>query len=130
MTINRKMDRLKHELVAEKGHSVATVNRLFRLVDRFATSEAFFNATKTMLMKAWNEENPNGTHDLGSAFYRCYDDAVRFWNTDSEPTPDPAECVLSKEQVKKVLDFMEMFEKPSISVSEIQSLLTMTEAGK
>ena len=122
--------KLKEALLAKR--SAVIVNRLFRLMERFATPDAFFAAPKGTLEKQYRELNPDAPRDLGRGFYECFDEALAMWNggmaeLGKSELPDP---LFTREDLKKVLDFMDLFEKPDIRLSEIQSVLRMTGGAK
>lgn len=125
------MDRMKRSRLEEHlllKHSKVIVNRLFRMAERWVSFEAFLQASKGDLLKRWRELAPESNRDLGAEFYAAFD-AAAAWCASAESETSPAEApdpVLTKDQLKKVLDFLEMFDKLEIRLSEIQSLLAMT----
>lgn len=121
-----RKSRLEEHLLLK--HSKVMVNRLFRLAEGWASFEAFLQASKGDLLKRWRELNPGSDRDLGDEFYATMDDAAAWCASPaSEARPSEApDPVFTKDQLKKVLDFLEMFDKADIRLSEIQSLLAMT----
>lgn len=125
-----KMKRLRDHLLC--GHSTTSVNRLFRMAEGWASFEAFLQVSKGDLLKRWRTLVPDSNRNLGKEFYATFDDAVA-WYASPEAEVKPSEApdpVFSKDQLKRVLDFMELFEKPNIRLSEMQDLLTMVQGVK
>lgn len=125
-----------------QGVKTVNLNRIKNIANEFVTTEAFFRAKKSDIMGVWNKLNPNVEYSLGNHFFEAYDKALRLWRgcdgdeqeNDVEapkacaPKDDPAWLLheLTLEEVKKVSDFMEMFQVKRMSFQKIATLLDLT----
>lgn len=133
-----KIENICRRLRAE-GVTAINANRIEKLANEFATVDAFFSATRGSIMSVWNKLHPDSGRSLGKNFFDAYDKALAIWKRGDEPRPQPklkpAEDMswlgheLTQEEVKKVLDFMELFQVKSISFAGIATLLDLTGAG-
>lgn len=129
---NVKLRRLKEHLCREC--SAVSVNRLFRLMDCYASAEGFFALSKGQLQAKFSEVSGKDV-PLGASFFECFDRAAGWWrspvdNGEARPAAAKDDPEFSREQLKKVMDFMEMFDKKSIRLSEVQAVLNMIGGGK
>lgn len=131
-----KIENICRRLRAE-GVTAINANRIEKLANEFATVDAFFSATRGSIMSVWNKLHPDSGRSLGKGFFDAYDRALAIWKRGDEPRPQPkpAEDMswlgheLTQEEIKKVLDFMELYQVESMSFAGIATLLDLTGAG-
>lgn len=133
-----KIEDVCNKLRAE-GISAINVNRIEKLAKEFATVEAFFSTTRGAIMGVWNKMHPGSGKSLGNEFFAAYDKALAVWKRGDEPKAEraakPAEDMswlsheLTTEEMKKILDFMELFGVKAMSFSKIATLLDLTGTG-
>lgn len=131
-----KIENICRQLRAE-GVTTVNVNRIKALAGEFATVDAFFSATRGSVMGLWNKLHPDSGRSLGKGFFDAYDRALAIWKRGDEPRPQPKPTEdmswlgheLTQEEIKKVLDFMELYQVESMSFARIVTLLDLTGAG-
>ena len=109
-----------------KRHSKAIVNRMLRMAEGWSSFDVFLHLPKSELLKRWRALSPDSSRDLGASFYKAFDDAALWWaDPDNEPQknelPDP---ILTQDQIKKTLEFMQLFDLREIKLSSIQNLIS------
>lgn len=119
MTIKRVFERLR----AEPGVTAVAANRVEALLSRFATPEAFFAAGKGELLKQWHDMG--NERDLGDRFYEAFDLALRLYRTEDEGLPTPAERRFAKDELKAVVDMMELMDVPAMDATEMAYVLDL-----
>jgi len=107
--------------------STSVVNRVVRLANEFASLESFLGATKGCLMGVYSKLNPEAKKDLGPQFFRCFDAAARWFHEPEQEEPGSELAEFTVADLKKVLDFCELFNKDRMTLSEMRALLEMTK---
>lgn len=121
------------------GMSGVVVKRMDRMMERFATLEAFFTASSGDLMKAFAAMTPGGKKGLGKSFWASFDKAAAIYRgidkgVEEEETPkamepevheaSPKEMrMISLEELQKVVSFMELCDVEAINILEIVGFL-------
>lgn len=117
--------------------STMSANRVERLANEFATPDAFFAASREVLMKAWNRITPDGKKGLSAGFFKAFNRALELWkDTDSEPEEKEApqkkneardwdSVELSLEDVSTLKDEMELHGISKIPLEEALKMLTL-----
>lgn len=119
MTIKRVFERLREE----PGVTTIAVNRVEALLSRFATPEAFFAADKAALLKQWH--GMGNDRDLGDKFYEAFDLALQLYRTEDEGIPSPADRKFTRDDLKGLVDMMELMDVPALDASEMAFVLDL-----
>lgn len=119
MVIKRVFEKLREE----PGITSVVVNRIEELMGRFVTPEAFFSAEKGALLKQWHDMGNN--RDLGDKFYEAFDVALRLYRTPDEDLPGPDRRKFSRDELKALVDMMELMEVPAMDCTEMAFVLNM-----
>ena len=123
MTIKRVLERM-HET---PGVSAMAVNRIEALMARFATPEAFFAAGKGELLKQWHDMGND--RDLGDKFYEAFDLALSLYRQEDEGIPGPDLRKFSKEELKDLVDMMELMGVKAMDCAEMAFVLNLRTEG-
>lgn len=109
-----------YDSLSKDGESAVAVNRLRKMVEAFATPDAFFLAQKADIEKAWNRLTPDSPKGLGAGFWDTYNKALYLWR--AAPAPEPAEAhdplgeKLTSAEVMLIAELMEKFHKDEVTV--------------
>lgn len=127
--LDRALDALR-----KRGASAMLVNRLAELSKQFGSEESFVDATKGTLAKAWRELRPKSPKGLSERTFRAHADLGSLWRSDdgksTELAPEPVlQRKLTLADLKKVVDFMEMFNLGEIEISRMFDLLETVKGG-
>ena len=130
----------KKELVIamrKEGMSGVVVKRIERLLDRYATIDSFFSASKGSIMSEYSKINFGGKHSLGKSFWSSFDKANEIFRGGTrkekpsrdidEPGAvmvDSKDCrMMTLEQLKTVVSFMELCDVEAMNILEITGFL-------
>jgi hypothetical protein len=119
----------------ESGVSGVYTKRIIRLMNEFATPEAFFSASKGELMKAFNRTH-SSKRGIGNNFWKAFDMASRIYRCrkDDSENAEIAKTEESKMEyvwktmfpvdfLKTVVSFMELCDIDSIDLVGISQFL-------
>lgn len=128
-----KLDRA-FDALRKKGVSAVLVNRLAELSKQFGSEESFVDATKGTLAKAWRELRPDSPKGLSERTFHAHADLASLWRSEdgrsTELAPEPVlQRKLTLADLKKVVDFMEMFNLGEIEISRMFDLLETVKKG-
>lgn len=119
----------------KEGVSGLMASRIKRVAEQFATTEAFFAASKADLLKAYSRASPNSGVDLGKKFWTVYDMALAYFKSSEDVDAEKGEVIedhadlkdelklISLEDLKLVVNFMELCDVESICFMEIIGFL-------
>lgn len=127
--LDRALDALR-----KRGVSTVLVNRLAELSRQFGNEESFVDATRGTLAKAWRELRPDSPKGLSERTFRAHADLASLWRSEdgrsTELAPEPVlSHRLTLADLKKTVDFMEMFNLAEIEISRIFDLLEVVKKG-
>lgn len=123
MTIKRVFEKMRETPEV----SATAVNRVEALLTRFATPDAFFAAGKGELLKQWHDMGND--RDLGDKFYEAFDLALSLYRTEDEGIPGPAMRKFTREELKDLVDMMELMSIKSMDCTEMAFTLNLRERG-
>ena len=158
MKTEREVMRVITEEIARSEMTAVFKKRIARLLncDEFHPSvtdrsqkreriDVFFEASEGRVAEAYNKLTPGGKHGLGREFKKCLDRIRYFYNGgyDKHETKEQKEEVMAKEVVevkaeevklipledlKRVVDFMQLCDIEAINVMEILRFLDCVRA--
>ena len=135
----------KKEVVAwmrSQGMSGVSIVRIEKLMDQFATPEAFFQADRINIEKAYRKISQDNKHGIGNKFWETFDKVLRFWKTKEEPANKEDESseppqenanqpidmrlirMIPVNEVKAVAAMMELLDIEAINLLEIMGFLS------
>lgn len=127
----KTIDKMKSAL-ADKGVKAININRLAEIMAEYVTLDAFFEASRGNIMATYNKLHPKTGKGLGDNFFRAYDVALAWWKSPEEP-PRPAEMPdvsFSYDSLKKVVDFMDMFDVAEIPLARMLQVIETIDKGQ
>ena len=128
-------------LFRRDGMSGVMVKRIMRLMDQFATPEGFFSASKTASMKEYSKIAPGKEYGLGDKFWVVLNRATELYRgvdlskseqnedksveneSENEKYKEEVMKMLSLEDLKTVVAFMELCDVEAINILEIVGFL-------
>ena len=117
------------------GVSGVLAERMNKLISQFATVDGFFSASQGDIMKAYSRIAPLNKHGLGRSFWSVFDKANAYVKgSTKKPEPEIREekkedayadvmRMMSLEDLKTVVAFMELCDVEAINIVEITGFL-------
>ena len=116
-------ERLTEKMKAA-GMATLLVNRIASLMDEFATPDAFFAASRGDLQRRWHEKG--NQRDLGDGFFEGFDQALAIWRApDEDKYVPPSLRKFTKEDLKTIVDAMDLLSIPVMDAAQMGQLLDM-----
>lgn len=121
-----------YDSLSKDGETTTAVNRLRRMVEAFATPDAFFLAQRGDIEKAWNRMTPNSPKGLGAGFWNTYNKALYLWKAAPAPEParahEPLDEKLTAAEIMLVAELMEKFHKDEVTVRWILQQIALARS--
>lgn len=143
----KTVEEIESYLRGKKVSGVLAV-RMRKLIKEFATPDAFFSAKRADIEKMYNRLTPGSKNGIGGKFWTVFDLALDFFNGKEEQEAPVKPCtsfkdggtaikddahanviderdlhMISYNDLKKIVDMMELLEVESINLMEIAGFL-------